>query len=119
MLRPLFPAGTGGASPLGGFGIPGTAGAPPNGGCTAPPEGFPMTGADLSFVTAFLSALPFEMSERSAPLPAPAGGLEGRFPGGGGGGGGGPPMPGIGGGGGGGGGGIVDGCSSRVSRLEV
>lgn len=37
----------------------------------------------------------------------PAGGLEGRFPGGGGGGGG-PPIPGIGGGGGGGGGIVVD-----------
>jgi hypothetical protein len=37
----------------------------------------------------------------------PAGGLEGKFPGGGGGGGGGPPIPGMGGGGGGGGGGMV------------
>ena len=38
----------------------------------------------------------------------PAGGLDGRFPGGGGGGGG-PPIPGIGGGGGGGGGMILNG----------
>jgi hypothetical protein len=133
LLRALFPAGTGGASPPGGFTIPGTGGAPPKGAADAPPDVFPIIGADRSFVTAFLSFVPFVISERSAPYkelatgidlrkpkpesgivttggftrPAPAGGLEGRFPGGGGGGGG-PPLPGIGGGGGGGG---MAGCS--------
>ena len=66
LLLALFPLpGTGGASPLGAF-IPGTGGAPPMG---IPPEsGFLSTrGADRSFVTAFFSCLPLEISVRSAP----------------------------------------------------
>lgn len=51
LLRNLLPPGTGGARP-------GTGGAPPTGG-PPPPDALPVTGADRSFVTAFLSALPF------------------------------------------------------------
>lgn len=52
-----------------------------------PPLTFPMTGADLSFVSAFLSFVPFWMSERRAALPMfpLAGGFESKFVGGGGG----------------------------------
>lgn len=68
LLRALFPApGTGGASPPGGFDIPGTAGAPANGDGPDGPELPLITGADLSFVTAFLSCLPFVISVRRAP----------------------------------------------------
>lgn len=60
LLRALFPPfGTGGASPPDGFDIPGIGGAPPNGADPDPPETFPTIGADRSFVTAFLRALPF------------------------------------------------------------
>lgn len=48
--------------------IPGTGGAPPTGGPEGPPESFPTTGAERSFVTAFLSCLPFCISPSSAPL---------------------------------------------------
>lgn len=76
MLLALFPPpGTGGASPPGAFSIPGTGGAPADG-AADPPDVFPIIGADRSFVTAFLSALPFVMSDSKAPLFA-AGGLEG------------------------------------------
>lgn len=96
LLRALFP-------PPGGFSIPGTGGAPANGDGPDPPEEtFPTIGADRSFVMAFLSCFPFDMSDSKAPL-FPGGGLDGRFPGGGGGGGGPPPIGGGGGGGGGGG----------------
>lgn len=122
LLLALLP-GTGGARPLGIAGAPlpkpGTGGAPPIGGPPPPPEGFPTIGADRSFVTAFLSALPFAMSPSRAPRPPPAaGGREGRPPGGGGGGGG-PPIPGMGGGGGGGGGGIVEGIFGLSQRVNV
>lgn len=67
LLLALFP-GTGGARLPGALGIPpGIGGAPPNGEGPGPFEVFPTWGADRSFVTVFLSALPFEMSERSAP----------------------------------------------------
>lgn len=71
LLLARFP-GTGGARPPGGLGAPpkpGTGGAPPRGGPPEepPPEEPPTIGADLSFVTAFLRALPFVMSERRAP----------------------------------------------------
>lgn len=51
--------------PAGGLARPGTGGAPPRGG----PAVFvllSMIGADLSFVTVFLSRVPFEMSESSS-----------------------------------------------------
>jgi hypothetical protein len=68
LLLALFPPpGTGGASPPGAFNIPGTGGAPAKGDGADPPDVFPIIGADRSFVTAFLSCLPFEMSERRAP----------------------------------------------------
>ncbi len=66
LLRALLP-GTGGARLPGGFGIEGTAGAPPNGEGPGPPDAAATSGADRSFVTAFLRARPFEMSERRAP----------------------------------------------------
>lgn len=69
LLLALFP-GTGGARPPGGLGAPpspGTGGAPPIGGPPPPPDDFPTMGADLSFVTVFLSALPLVISERRAP----------------------------------------------------
>ena len=114
LLRARF-AGTGGASP------PGGRGAPANGDEADSPDVFPMTGADRSFVTAFLSCFPFVMSVRRAPydkistkkqlaisphvkmriamtgggltlfVVAAGGGRAGKLPGGGGGGG--PPMP--------------------------
>lgn len=71
LLRNRFapcPGGTGGASPLGGFDIPGTGGAEPSGG--PPPDDLtppPTCGADRSFVTAFFSFVPFEISESRAP----------------------------------------------------
>lgn len=59
--------GAGGASPPGGLGAdPGTGGAPPMGGPPPPPEGFPTTGAERSFVTVFLRALPLLMSDSNA-----------------------------------------------------
>lgn len=61
LLRALLPA-PGGFSPP-----PGTGGAPPNGDGLEPPVTFPTIGADRSFVTAFLSCLPFEMSDNKAP----------------------------------------------------
>lgn len=70
LLRSLFaacPDGTGGASPVGGFAMPGTGGAPATGGPEVFPPSFETSGADLSFVTAFFSRAPFEISERSAP----------------------------------------------------
>ena len=70
LLLPRFAAGapgTGGARPLGGLARPGTAGAPPMGGPLEPPEDSPTCGADLSFVTAFLSLAPFVMSVSRAP----------------------------------------------------
>lgn len=70
LLRSLFaacPEGTGGASPVGGFAIPGTGGAPAAGGPEVFPPSFETSGADLSFVTAFFNRAPFEISERSAP----------------------------------------------------
>lgn len=45
----------------------GTGGAPPTERPPDVPEDFPITGADLSFVTVFLRWVPFEMSERRAP----------------------------------------------------
>lgn len=69
LLLSLFaaPPGTGGASPPGGLGaIPGTGGAPATGGPPEPPDVFPIRGADLSFVTVFLSLVPLEISERRA-----------------------------------------------------
>lgn len=92
-------------------GRPGTAGAVPR-----PPLGaaelvLPATcGPDRSFVTAFFSLIPFEISPSRAPLPAPPPEGGGGRPPGGGGGGGPPPKPGApkpGGGGGGGGAGMV------------
>lgn len=61
LLRNRFPPGTGGASPPGGLGMPGTGGAPPMAG----PLDFPclsIIGADLSFVTVFLSFVPLVIS---------------------------------------------------------
>ena len=68
LLRARFP-GIGGASPPGALEIPGTAGAPFDGGGLDPPETTPppTIGADLSFVTAFLRAFPLVISWRSAP----------------------------------------------------
>lgn len=66
-LRARLP-GTGGAPP-GGFGAPpmtGIGGAPPTGG-PDDEDDLPTTGADRSFVTAFFSALPLWISDRSAP----------------------------------------------------
>lgn len=60
-------AGTGGAKPAGGFGIPGTRGAPVGGPVVEGPLPL-ICGADRSFVTAFLSFAPFVMSVRSAPF---------------------------------------------------
>lgn len=58
--------GAGGASPPGGLGAePGTGGAPPTGG-PPPPEGVPTAGAERSFVTVFLRALPLPMSDSRA-----------------------------------------------------
>lgn len=122
----------GGARPLDGLPRPGIAGAPPIGGPAEAPDGLSTCGADLSFVTAFLSRVPLVMSVKRAPwssisskcpiqpiaspfsltlsLATVGGGLAGRLfepgapPGGAGGGGGLPPKPGGGGGGGGGGG---------------
>ena len=65
-FKPTSP-GTGGAESGGGLPNPGIAGAPPTGG---PVEGlfsFPTTGADRSFVTAFLSLAPFVISVSKAP----------------------------------------------------
>jgi hypothetical protein len=63
--------GAGGAKLFGAFGKPGTAGAPPSGDGPGPPELLPPTnGADRSFVTVFLSALPLLMSESNAPCTA-------------------------------------------------
>jgi hypothetical protein len=42
-------------------------GAPPSGDGPGPPAALLTCGADRSFVTVFLSALPLLMSERSAP----------------------------------------------------
>lgn len=67
LLLALLP-GTGGARPPGAFGKPGTGGAPPTGDGPGPPDTFPITGADRSFVTAFFKAFPLEISERRAPL---------------------------------------------------
>lgn len=66
LLLALFP-GMGGARPPGGFAMPGTGGAPPSGDGPGPPDTFPTIGADRSFVTAFLRALPLLMSARRAP----------------------------------------------------
>lgn len=69
LLRALFP-GTGGARPggAGALARPGIGGAPPMGGPPPPPPDVaPTMGADRSFVTAFLRALPFVISPRSAP----------------------------------------------------
>lgn len=67
LLLALFPPpGMGGASPPGTFNIPGTGGAPADTG-PGPPDVLPTTGADRSFVTAFLSCLPFDMSCSKAP----------------------------------------------------
>ncbi len=63
------PFGTGGTSPLGGLpraGI-GTGGAPPIGGPTDIPLPSSTTGADRSFVTAFLSFAPLVISVSRAP----------------------------------------------------
>lgn len=108
LLLALF-TGTGGARPPGTAGAPlgiiGTGGAPPVGiPPPPPPDAFATWGAERSFVTAFLRALPFDISLSKAPRPAPAPAAGRGSPPGGGGGGGGPPMPGSGGGGGGGGG---------------
>lgn len=67
LLLARFP-GTGGASPPGGFGAPpsiGIGGAPPTGGPDEE-EDLLTTGAERSLVTAFLRALPLEMSDRRA-----------------------------------------------------
>jgi hypothetical protein len=69
LLLIRFP-GTGGASPPGAFGMPpkpGTGGAPPTGGPDEDDALPSMAGADLSLVTAFFKALPFEISESRAP----------------------------------------------------
>lgn len=66
LLRILFTptTGGGGAKLLGAF-DPGIGGAPPKGG---PESDFlSIIGADRSLVTAFLSGLPFEMSDSRAP----------------------------------------------------
>ncbi len=66
LLRTLFtpPTGGGGAKLLDAF-IPGIGGAPPTGG---PESDFlSIIGADRSLVTAFLSGLPFEISDSRAP----------------------------------------------------
>lgn len=68
LTLPAFPPpGTGGAMPDGGFAMPGTGGAPPTGPLDAP-ELFEICGADLSFVTVFLSCVPFVISVRRAPF---------------------------------------------------
>ena len=113
----LPPPGTAGA-PLGGFSIPGTAGALATGGPEDPPP-LPLSimGAERSFVTVFFNLAPLEMSPRRALRSfVTTGGLAGRPPGGGGGGGG-PPNPGGGGGGGGGGGAGIAAAMSRFENL--
>ena len=62
------PLGSVDARPIGGFPRPGTAGAPPMGRPADISEVFPTMGAERSFVTAFLSLVPFVMSVRRAPL---------------------------------------------------
>ena len=57
----------GGARPVGGLPSPGMAGAPPIGGPSEAPDGFPTIGADLSFVTAFFSLAPLVISVKRAP----------------------------------------------------
>lgn len=66
LLLALLP-GTGGARPPDDFAMPGTGGAPPSGDGPGPPETFPTTGADRSFVTVFFKALPLLISARRAP----------------------------------------------------
>ena len=53
---------------MGGFPRPGMGGAPPTGGPIELPVGLSTNGADLSFVTAFLSLVPLVISVRRAPL---------------------------------------------------
>lgn len=60
--------GGGGARPPGAFGIPGIGGAPSADGAGPPDDpALTTTGAERSFVVAFLSALPLWISARSAP----------------------------------------------------
>ena len=66
LARALFPSGLLGANPPGAFGTPGTGGAP-IAGPTVFFLSFPVIGADLSFVTAFFSLVPFSMSPSNAP----------------------------------------------------
>ncbi len=60
--------GTGGARPREVLPRPGMAGAPPTGGLSEAPDGFPTMGADRSFVTAFFSLAPLVISVRRSPF---------------------------------------------------